>query len=113
MHHVFALFIGFEQWPNQQHGGTGGADETGQQAACQNERGVGARVGPQVAGNANATANDIQTKQQRDKWNELTQQGVFGNCLHDRPVETAADWVGYLVHGPVSFDGRGMHKPII
>ena len=102
---VFALFVRLQQRANQQHCRSGGADEAGQQSADGHERGVGERVGLQIAFDANPAGDRIEAKQQDDERDILGQDRVTQDRSHKADLHGAVRHVDRLVGRPMGLDG--------
>ena len=96
---VLAFAVGFQQRADQQHRRARRADEAGQHAADGHERGVGERAGLEIAFDANAAGDRVQTEQQHDERHELGQDrigehGVDEAGLHAASVGDDDAWAG-------------------
>jgi hypothetical protein len=113
MDRVLSFAVGFEQRTDQQHRRAGGADEARQKAADAHERGVGHRVGSQVAFDANAAADGVEAEQQHDERNVFLHHRVAENRLDVTDLHRAVGVGGNMVDGPVAFDWRGVEERIV
>ena len=70
---MLAVVVGANQGPNQQHGGAGGAHETGQHRACEQQRGIEPGAAVQVAAYENTARYRVQRCQKDDEGKILGQ----------------------------------------
>ena len=77
------------------------------------KRGVGERIGLQVAFDADAAADRVEAEQQHDERDVFLEDRVFENRPHEAGVERAGAGADDMMRGPVAFERRLVQERIV